>query len=208
MTKAKWAILIIVVILIIDQAFKLWIKTTMYIGQEYNVLGEWFKIHFIENNGMAFGFEFGGEFGKITLSIFRMIAIGGIGYYIFYLSKRNAPTGLVLGIALIFAGAAGNLIDSAVYGMIFSDSYGKVATFLPEAGGYSSFLHGRVVDMLYFPLIEGHFPEWVPWQGGERFVFFRPVFNIADSAITTGVLNIIIFQRNFFTKEHLEADEN
>ena len=178
----------------------------MFIGQEYNVFGDWFKIHFIENNGMAFGFEFGGEFGKITLSVFRIIAISGIGYYIFYLSRRNAPAGLVIGIAMIFAGAAGNLIDSAFYGLVFSESYGKVAAFMPEAGGYAGFLHGRVVDMLYFPIIDGYFPDWVPWRGGERFIFFRPVFNIADSSITIGVLNIILFQRSFFTKENVDSE--
>jgi len=167
----------------------------MVIGDEYHVLGNWFIIHFTENNGMAFGMEFWGKSGKLFLSLFRIVAISGIGYYIYWLIKHKAGTGLVLGISAILAGAIGNLIDSAFYGLIFSNSFTEVAQLLPKGGGYSSFLHGRVVDMLYFPIINTTYPQWFPLVGGQPFIFFRPVFNIADSAITTGVLYLLIFQR-------------
>jgi signal peptidase II len=174
----------------------------MFLGQEFRVLGNWFIIHFTENNGMAFGFEFGGEFGKLLLSIFRIVLVTGIGWYVYHLIKTKATTGAVVCFSLIFAGAIGNIIDSAFYGMIFSDSDMGVAQLFPPEGGYSSFLHGRVVDMLYFPLISGQLPTWFPIWGGEPFLFFRPVFNIADSSITIGVTLLLIFQKRFFP--HLE----
>lgn len=197
----KKSLLIIFLILFIDQAVKIWIKTNMYIGQEYSVFGNWFIIHFTENEGMAFGMKFGGEYGKLMLSIFRIIAVGGIGWYLYKLIKENADKLFIISMSLIFAGAVGNIIDSVFYGLIFSESYFNVAQFMPAEGGYGSFLHGKVVDMLYFPIISGNFPDWFPIWKGEEFLFFRPVFNIADSAISIGVVLLIIFQKRFFKKE-------
>ena len=200
MTIAKKSILIILLIIILDQALKIWVKTNMVLGQEYHILGNWFIIHFIENNGMAFGMEIAGKFGKIILSLFRIGAVIGIGWYLTYLIKHKESTGLIITISLIMAGALGNIIDSAFYGMIFSNSYYHVASMFPAEGGYSSFLHGRVVDMFYFPVLKGTFPDWIPFRGGDNFIFFRPVFNIADSSITIGVTLILIFQKRFFNK--------
>lgn len=197
--KLRLPLLIIFAVLLLDQGVKIWIKTHMYLGQEYRI-ADWFIIHFTENNGMAFGMEFGGEWGKYFLSIFRIIAVGGIFYYLIHLVKANAHKGLIVAIALIFVGALGNIIDSCFYGLIFNDSYSDIAKMFPAEGGYAGFLKGRVVDMLYFPLIEGQFPAWVPVWGGEDFLFFRPVFNIADSAITIGVCMIIIWQKKFFNE--------
>jgi len=202
MSLFKKSVALIVVLLILDQVIKVWIKTHMMLGEEFSVFGDWFLIHFIENNGMAFGMELEGEWGKILLSLFRIFAVCGIGWYLYDISTKKAPLGLVISIVLIFSGAMGNIIDSAFYGLIFNDSYYQVSTFMPEAGGYSSFLHGKVVDMLYFPLLEGRFPEWMPMWGGEHYVFFRPVFNIADSYITIGVTSILLFQRKYFVKEY------
>ena len=165
------------------------------------MLGDWFLLHFTENEGMAFGMQIGGESGKLLLSIFRIIAVTAIGYYLYRLVRKKAHFGLIFSISLILAGAVGNIIDSAFYGLIFSQSsYHTVASFLPEGGGYSSFLHGKVVDMLYFPLIQGSVPDWLPIWGGQEFIFFRPVFNIADSSITVGVFLLLICQRRFFRK--------
>ena len=197
----KKSILIIFLVLIADQVLKIWIKTHMTLGQEINVAGNWFILHFTENEGMAFGLTFGGAAGKLILSIFRIIAVIFIGYYIYRLRKRSPHPGLIISFSLIMAGALGNIIDSAFYGIIFNQSsYHTVATMFPPEGGYNSFLHGKVVDMLYFPVIETIMPEWVPFWGGEQFIFFRPVFNIADSSITTGVFLLLIFQKKFFTK--------
>ena len=198
MTKIQKSVLLIFLILLLDQISKIWVKTSMFIGEEHRILGDWFIIHFTENNGMAFGMELGGDFGKMALSIFRIIAIVAIGYYIVHLYKKKAPFGFMLSISLIFAGAIGNVIDSAFYGLIFNESYYNVATLFPESGGYASFLHGKVVDMLYFPLVRGYFPDWFPFWGSEQFIFFRPVFNLADSSIFIGVSFIIIFQKRFF----------
>lgn len=206
MSKLNKSILIVVLVLLIDQTLKIWIKTNMSIGQEFSVIGNWFLIHFVENNGMAFGFEFGGDYGKIFLSLFRVIAVFGIGWYILKLIKKDLPMGFIACVSLIFAGAIGNIIDSAFYGLIFNDSFGKVATLFPEGGGYATFLHGRVVDMFYFPLISGTYPSWIPLAGGSDFQFFRPVFNVADSAISIGIFSIIFFYRKQFNK--LEMKEN
>ena len=208
MSITKKSIILIVLVLIADQALKIWIKTNMMLGQEFKIFDDWFIIHFIENNGMAFGMEFGGELGKWILSIFRIIAVTAIVFYLRYLIREKAPQGLILAISLIFAGAVGNIIDSAFYGMIFNESYGQVAQLFPPEGGYSSFLHGKVVDMFYFPVIEGNWPQWLPFWGGEKFIFFRPVFNIADSSITVGVFIILLFQRKYFRETENEAEPN
>lgn len=199
MSKKGAALIVVGSVLIIDQLLKIWIKTNMMLGEEFSVLGDWFYIHFVENNGMAFGFEFAGQFGKLFLSIFRIIAVAGIGWYLTTLWKRkDVPMGFVICVALILAGAVGNIIDSAVYGIIFNDSYGQVASFFPAEGGYAPFLRGKVVDMFYFPIFKGHYPGWFPIKGGHPFIFFRPVFNVADSAISVGIFAILIFYRRFF----------
>ena len=201
MSQKKLAILVIILILVFDQILKVWIKTSFVLGEELNVFGNWFILHFVENKGMAFGFEFSGKFGKVILTLFRLIAATAIYWYLLKLIKKGIPNGLVISIALIFAGAIGNVIDSAFYGLIFSDSFGRIAEVFPAGGGYASFLHGSVVDMLFFPLIDTTFPTWLPFVGGEEFMFFRPVFNIADSAITVGITIILIFYRKFFAEE-------
>jgi len=201
--KRSYIILItIFVILLIDQVLKVWIKTHMTLGQEYHMIGDWCRIHFTENEGMAFGMTLGGGYGKLALSIFRILAVIAIGWYLVRLSKSQAHRGLVFSISLVFVGALGNIIDSAFYGMLFSESsFHSVATFLPEGGGYGGFLHGKVVDMFYFPMVSGTYPDWLPFLGGDGFIFFRPVFNLADSAITTGVIILIVFQKRFFKKD-------
>jgi signal peptidase II len=182
-------ILLIILILIADQVLKTWIKTNMFLGQEFKIFGNWFIIHFTENNGMAFGLEFGGEFGKLALSLFRVVAVAGIGYGLHHLIKHKYHRGLILNVALIFAGALGNIIDSVFYGSIYK---------------YAGLFHGRVVDMLYFPLINGTFPSWIPVWGNEPFEFFRPVFNLADAAISIGVISILFFQKTYFKDEVID----
>ena len=199
-------LLVIVAVLVIDQFSKFWVKMNMQISEEINVLGNWFIIHFTENPGMAFGIEFAEPYGKLILSVFRIVAVCGIGYYLYNMPKKGASAGLMVSVALIFAGALGNILDSVFYGVIFNDSYFQVATLFPEEGGYAAPLYGKVVDMLYFPLSEGFFPEWFPIWGGEHYIFFRPVFNIADSAITVGVASILLFHRDFFKDETNEIE--
>lgn len=179
-------LLLIFFVLLADQSLKTWIKTNMFLGQEFKILGNWFIVHFTENNGMAFGLEFGGEFGKLALSLFRILAVGGIGYGLHHLIQKKYHRGLILNVALIFAGALGNIIDSVFYGLIYK---------------YESLFHGRVVDMLYFPIIKGTFPSWFPIWANEPFEFFRPVFNLADAAISIGVISILIFQKKYFKEE-------
>ena len=195
------SLLVISFVILVDQISKFWIKTHMYLGQEYKVFGNWFIIHFTENPGMAFVMEFGGDYGKLILSLFRIVAVFIIGWYIFKLTKKTETSGwLIACISLIFAGALGNIIDSVFYGLFFNESSFQVASFMPAEGGYSSLLHGKVVDMLYFPLFNVKFPEWFPFWGGQKHLFFSPVFNIADSAITIGVILMIIFQKKVFGK--------
>lgn len=190
----------IVLLLIIDQVSKIWIKTNMHIGESISVFGDWFQILFIENKGMAFGMQFGGDFGKIMLTLFRVVLSGFIIFFMRKMVKQKVETGVLVGLALILTGAIGNLIDSLFYGLIFSEStYLKVAEFLPESGGYAPLFMGKVVDMLYFPLIDTVLPEWVPFKGGEHFVFFRPIFNIADSCISVGAVYLILFKWKFFS---------
>jgi len=199
----KKAVFIVVLVLILDQTLKFAVKLNMFLGQEFDVLGKWFIIHFTENNGIAFGMEFPFAGGKLILTLFRIIACIGIGWYLHKICKTKESTLLIVSVSLILAGAIGNIIDSAFYGLIFSDSSYHISTLFPKEGGYGTFLHGQVVDMLYFPVIKGHFPLWFPFWGGEDFQFFRPVFNIADSSITVGVFILILSQKKLF-KSHVE----
>ena len=215
------ALIIIFLVLLADQVSKVYIKTHFVLSEEIQVMGlDWFRIHFLENNGMAWGKEFGGRSGKLFLSLFRLVAIVGIGYWLYDALKNQAHRILIVAISLIFAGALGNIIDSVLYGILFSDSYHKVAVFLPPEGGYEDLFYGKVVDMLYFPIIDTRlpewipaigfeFPEWIPFMGGSRFSlfenrhlsFFDPVFNIADTAISSGVGLLIVFNKTIFPKK-------
>ncbi|HLO92506.1 MAG: lipoprotein signal peptidase [Chloroflexota bacterium] len=198
----KKSLLIVALILFIDQTVKIWIKTHMTLGQEFHVMGNWFIIHFTENPGMAFGLQFSGDYGKLILSLFRLVAITVLVVYIYNLTRHKISNVVLVSLSLVLAGAIGNMIDSAFYGMLFTDSnYFEVAQFMSPDGGYAPFLHGKVVDMLYFPIASGTYPQWIPILGGGEFQFFRPVFNIADSSITLGVIIMIIFQKDFFGKK-------
>jgi len=178
-----------------------YIKLTFSYGEGIDILGlSWAKLHFIENPGMAFGITFGGELGKLALSVFRILMVGVLVYVIRGFIKSKEPVGFLVCFAMIIAGAIGNILDSAFYGLLFSESvfHGPPATFMPEGGGYASFLHGRVVDMFHFPLFKTTLPAWLPKWGGQPFEFFRPVFNVADAAISVGVFSIILFYRQLF----------
>lgn len=197
----KRAFLLAGIIIILDQILKIYIKTNFYIGEEVFLLGKYFRLHFIENNGMAFGMQFGGNAGKILLSIIRIIAVGVIAYFLVKAVRKNEKKILIYSLSFILAGAMGNIIDSAFYGLIFSESdVFVVARAFPEGGGYAGFLQGKVVDMFYAPIIHTKWPNWVPIFGGSDFIFFRPIFNIADSSITTGVILILLFYNKIFPK--------
>ena len=194
----KKVIAIVTAVLVLDQALKIWVKTSMTLGEDIPIT-DWFIIHFTENPGMAFGMELGGSWGKLILSLFRIITVGVIIYWIKQLLRRpHLPGGALVAVALILAGAIGNILDSAFYGLLFDDSLGQPATFLPEQGGYAGFLFGHVVDMFYFPLFRGYLPEWLPIWGGDYFIFFRPVFNLADFSISVGVGLLLLFQKSVF----------
>lgn len=182
--------LVAALIIIADQIIKTWVRQHMYLGEEIHLLGSRGMLHYTENNGMAFGMEFGGELGKLALTLFRIGAVVGIGYGLIYLIKHKYHRGLILNVAMIFAGALGNIIDSTFYGIIYH---------------YAPLFHGRVVDMFYFPLISGNFPSWVPIWGGQDFIFFRPVFNLADAAISVGVILILIYQKHYFKHQTPEV---
>ena len=200
LSTGKKITILVILLLLVDQTVKFTVKLNMNLYESIPVFGNWFFIHFIENPGAAFGMQLGGTWGKLLLSLIRIAAIALISWYMHRLIKQqSAPTGVLVGGALILAGAIGNMIDSAFYGMIFSESTPyAAATLFPEGGGYAPFLHGKVVDMLYFPIINSTWPEWLPGIGGREFTFFSPVFNIADSYITIAVFYILLFQHKFF----------
>lgn len=190
------ALFTIALVLIADQALKVWVKLNFFYDSAIPLFGDWAFLHFIENRGMAFGMEFGGEWGKLALSLLRVVAVAGIGYALVRMIERRSPVLHIVTVSLILSGALGNIIDSTFYGLLFSQSTPfQKAVFLPEGGGYAQLFHGAVVDMFYFPLWEGRLPQWLPLWGGEHFIFFRPVFNIADAAITVGVAMFILFMR-------------
>lgn len=202
MSKRALAFLTVFLSLAIDQASKFWVKLHMQSGDEIRYIGQWARIHFVENEGMAFGMSFGAGMGKFLLTFFRIVAVAFISYYLAeQIRSKRSHKGFVFALALILAGAIGNIIDSIFFGKIFSHSEGQIATFLPAAGGYAGWFHGRVVDMLYFPIIRSHWPDWVPFVGGTPFEFFRFIFNISDACITIGVFIIVIFQRSFFKED-------
>lgn len=202
----KKSIILITVILLIDQISKIYIKTHFALYEDLEVFS-WFKIYFIENDGMAWGTKLSDfisfiseRTAKVVLTLFRVVAVFGIAYWLYDSIRKNSSRILIIAIALIFAGALGNIIDSVFYGILFDTSYNQVAHFLPITGGYDGLLHGKVVDMLYFPLFELDLPKWIPYFGGKRFNFFEPVFNIADMAISTGFIMLIVFNKKAFTK--------
>ena len=203
--SVKKAFFIVFLILLIDQCVKLYIKTHFYLGESIRVFGlEWFQIYFVENEGAAWGARLPGEYGKLILSVFRLIIAPFIGYWLYKSVKENAPKLLTISIALILAGAVGNIIDSLFYGVLFDESSSitrNIASFLPDNGGYAKPLYGNVVDMLYFPFIKNAtFPEWFPFIGGGTFTFFNAIFNIADMAISTGVGILLVFNKKVFPK--------
>lgn len=202
--KGLLAVLVIVLVLLVDQVSKIWVKTHMALYDMIHITN-WFKIYFVENNGMAFGIE---AIGKLFLSIFRIIAVGAIIAYLVRIVKENYKVGFIACIALVLAGASGNIIDSVFYGAFFEASYpGHIASAVPFGEGYASLLHGKVVDMFYFPLIEGTYPNWLPGVGGKEFLFFRFIFNVADSAISVGVVLLLIFYRKTLSHSLLSKKE-
>lgn len=202
-SKGWGAVCIVMLLLILDQALKIWIKTNLQLHESIEIT-PWFYLYFTENPGMAFGIE---VIGKLFLTLFRIVAVGFIGYYLYKLVKEQYKFGFIACVSLVLAGAIGNIIDSVFYGVVFDHSYGQVATFMPPGGGYGEWLHGKVVDMFYFPLIDTILPDWVPVWGGQQFVFFRPIFNLADSAICVGVFLLLICYRRTLTNSLSKEEE-
>ena len=216
--KGRYLIFIIALIVIADQLLKVYIKTHFPLNTSHHMFGNWFQLYFVENPGMAYGWNLGGSWGKVTLTIFRLGAVIFGTWYLGNIIKKNYHKGFIICASLIYAGALGNLIDSCFYGLIFDKGmtfdplindyvgYNGLATF--SGSGYAAFLHGNVVDMLYFPIINGHFPSWFPVWGGEYFEFFRPIFNIADASISTGVITILVFQKRFFRQRNSKKEHH
>jgi signal peptidase II len=205
--KLRSAILIIFVIIVIDQALKIWIKTNYTFGHVTNILGfKWAQLYFIENEGMAWGWKWGGEWGKALLTLFRLAAVIFGTWYLVRIVRQKYSRGFIICAALIYAGALGNLIDSMFYGMIFESSENGHVAKMFTGNGYAGFLHGHVVDMLYFPMVNSTFPSWFPFVGGDRFEFFSPIFNIADASISIGVITLLIFQKRLVKKDHPETE--
>jgi signal peptidase II len=207
--KLRSAALLIFLVILVDQALKFWIKTNFTYGPVMNLLGQpWARLYFIENEGMAWGWKFGGEWGKMALTLFRLAAVLFGTWYLVKIVREGYTKGFIICASLIYAGALGNLIDSMFYGMIFTETTDfSVATALAPTGGYAGFLHGKVVDMLYFPMIRSTYPSWVPFLGGESFEFFSPIFNIADASISAGVITLLLFQKRFFHRHEDAAAE-
>ena len=206
----KKSLLLISLVLLLDQISKIYVKTNFQLGESVEVFS-WFKILFIENEGAAWGTKLSDilpisdSLGKLILTIFRLFAIGGIGYWLYDIIRKQGTNTLVIAVSLIFAGALGNIIDSVFYGLLFNDSYGQLATFLSDEP-YGALFYGKVVDMLYFPLIDSTWPEWMPFFGGDNFRFFEPVFNIADTAISTGVGILVFFNKKAFGKKQSQNE--
>lgn len=202
--KKRSVFLIILLIVVADQVLKIFVKTHYHAGESHFVFGHWFQLYFIENEGMAYGWKFGGEFGKMALTLFRLAAVIFGVYYIKKIIEKKFRPAFIVCVALIFAGALGNLIDSMFYGLIFENSsiYSYNIAHIFPVHGYAGFLHGKVVDMLYFPIIDTHFPSWFPFWGGQPFLFFSPIFNLADASISMGIIAIFVFQKRFFTNHN------
>lgn len=198
-TKGRIALLVIFSALIIDQVIKVVIKTHMYLHESIRVTN-WFYIYFTENNGMAFGMEI---FGKLFLTTFRIVAVAVIGWYLVKIVKQGLKTGYIVCISLILTGALGNIIDSVFYGVLFNESsHSQIASFLPDNGGYASLLYGKVVDMFYFPIIDTTWPQWMPFVGGEHFIFFSPIFNFADASISCGIIALLLFYSKYLNSSY------
>ncbi|MBP1614262.1 MAG: putative signal peptidase [Bacteroidetes bacterium] len=199
LTKGRISLLIIFSVLFIDQMIKIVVKTNMYFHESIHVT-DWFYIYFTENNGMAFGMEL---FGKLFLTSFRIIAVGLIGWYLMKIIKRGAKTGYIICISLILTGALGNIIDSVFYGLLFNEStHSSIASFMPAEGGYSTLFYGKVVDMFYFPIIDTTWPTWMPLIGGGHFIFFSPIFNFADAAISCGIIALLLFYSKYLNETY------
>lgn len=198
-TKGRIALLTIFAVLVIDQVIKIIVKTTMYWHESIRI-ADWFYIYFTENNGMAFGMEI---FGKLFLTSFRIVAVSVIGWFLYKFVQKGLKTGFIVCVSLILAGALGNIIDSLFYGLLFNEStHAQIASFMPAEGGYAPFLYGKVVDMFYFPIIETNWPSWMPFIGGEHFIFFSPIFNFADAAISCGIIALLLFYSKYLNDSY------